>query len=613
MIYLMLTILVITIALFIWGKFTPDIVALLSMLSLYLTGILDTKETLSGFSNPTVIMIAALFIIGEGLSKTGWTALAGKKFVEWAGKSDKKLLVIITLGSGVLSGFVSNTGTVATLMPLTISSAWSIGTLPSKMLMPVAFGSNTGGLLTLTGTPPNIIVSNALVESGFEGFSFFEFSLIGLPLLIMAILYFRYIGYKLLPKNKTNNKPVDIESTFHKWISAYKIDDDYYRLRIRSLSPLINTNIESWNFEKDYQISIIRLKRRHPNRLKGIHNFEEFPEPNTEMRYHDIITVKGETEAINKLMITFRLGLLPLEPIKDELKHNLINQEVGMTEVLVNPNSFLVGRHYKLGDYFKRFGIQLLAASRNNKPLKDKEITVKAGDAFLIRGTWEHIEDLKKQHENLVICGSPEGMAKNVENLNTKSYIALFSLILMIVLLVFKIVPSAIAALISAGVVLLTGCVPISKAYKGISWTSVVMIAAMIPMGIALQKTGTAQMVANALVTYLGSIHPIVLLGGIFLLTTTFSQVINNSATAVLMAPIALLAASSLNISPEPFMIAVAISASTAFLTPVGTTTNAMVMGAGGYKFMDYLKVGAPLLLIFFTITLLIVPLFWPF
>ena len=609
----MLTILVITIALFIWGKFTPDIVALLSMLSLYLTGILDTKETLSGFSNPTVIMIAALFIIGEGLSKTGWTALAGKKFVEWAGKSDKKLLVIITLGSGVLSGFVSNTGTVATLMPLTISSAWSIGTLPSKMLMPVAFGSNTGGLLTLTGTPPNIIVSNALAESGFEGFSFFEFSLIGLPLLIMAILYFRYIGYKLLPKNKTNNKPVDIESTFHKWISAYKIDDDYYRLRIRSLSPLINTNIESWNFEKDYKISIIRLKRRHPNRLKGIQNFEEFPEPSTEMRYHDIITVKGETEAINKLMITFRLGLLPLEPIKDELKHNLINQEVGMTEVLVNPNSFLVGRHYKLGDYFKRFGIQLLAASRNNKPLKDKEITVKAGDAFLIRCTWEHIEDLKKQHENLVICGSPEGMAKNVENLNTKSYIALFSLILMIGLLVFKVVPSAIAALISAGVVLLTGCVPISKAYKGISWTSVVMIAAMIPMGISLQKTGTAQMVANALVTYLGSIHPIVLLGGIFLLTTTFSQVINNSATAVLMAPIALLAASSLNISPEPFMIAVAISASTAFLTPVGTTTNAMVMGAGGYKFMDYLKVGAPLLLIFFTTTLLIVPLFWPF
>ncbi|TBN06438.1 sodium-coupled transporter [Hyunsoonleella flava] len=609
----MLTILVITIALFVWGKFTPDIVALLSMVTLFLTGILDATETLSGFSNPTVIMIAALFIIGEGLSQTGWTALAGKKFVEWAGKSVPKLLVIVSLGSGVLSGFVSNTGTVATLMPLTISSAWSIGTLPSKMLMPVAFGSNTGGLLTLTGTPPNIIASNALVEGGYEGFSFFEFALIGLPLLIIALIYFRYIGFRLLPKNKTNNKPVDIETTFHNWIGAYKIDGGYYRLRVRSVSPLLNTKIGIWNFEKDYGVTILRLKRRHPNPLKGIPQFVEFPDNKTFFKYHDIITVKGETEDINRLMIKFRLGLLPLEPVTDELKNNLINQEVGMTEVIVNPNSILVGRKYKLGDYFKRYGIQLLAASRNNKPLLEKEIKVRVGDSFLLRGSWENIEDLKKQHENLVICGSPEGMAKNIDSLNSKSFIALGALILMIILLVFKLVPGSIAALICAGIVLLTGCVPISKAYKGISWTSVVMIAAMIPMGIALQKTGTAQMIANALVMYLGSVSPVMLLGGIFLLTTTFSQVINNSATAVLMAPIAMLAASSLNISPEPFMIAVAISASTAFLTPVGTTTNAMVMSAGGYKFMDYLKVGAPLLLMFFIISLILVPIIWPF
>lgn len=609
----MLTILVITIALFVWGKFTPDIVALLSMISLFLTGILDAKETLSGFSNPTVIMIAALFIIGEGLSQTGWTALAGKKFVEWAGKSIPKLLVIVSLGSGILSGFVSNTGTVATLMPLTISSAWSIGTLPSKMLMPVAFGSNTGGLLTLTGTPPNIIASNALVESGYEGFSFFEFSLIGLPLLIIALIYFRYVGYRLLPKNKTNNKPVNIETTFHNWIEAYKIDGDYYRLRVRSISPLLNTKIGIWNFEKDYGVSIIRIKRRHPNPLKGIPQFVEFPDNKTFFKYHDILTVKGETEAINKLMIKFRLGLLPLEPVTDELKNNLVNQEVGMTEVIVNPNSILVGRKYKLGEYFKRYGIQLLAASRNNKPLLDKEIQIKVGDSFLLRGSWENIEELKNQHDNLVICGSPEGMAKNIATLNSKSYIALGSLLLMIGLLVFKVVPGSMAALICAGIVLLTGCVPMQKAYKGISWTSVVMIAAMIPMGIALQKTGTAQLVANALVTYLGSVSPVMLLGGIFLLTTTFSQVINNSATAVLMAPIAILAATSLNISPEPFMIVVAISASTAFLTPVGTTTNAMVMSAGGYKFMDYLKVGAPLLLIFFAISLLLVPVIWPF
>lgn len=611
--YLMLTILAITIVLFVWGKYSPDIVALLSMISLFVFGILDSKETLSGFSNPTVIMIAALFIIGEGLSQTGWTAQAGQKFVQWAGNSFPKLLVILTLGSGALSGFVSNTGTVATLLPVTISSAWKMGTLPSKVLMPVAFGSNTGGLLTLTGTPPNIIVSNALEETGMEGFSFFEFALIGLPLLIIAILYFRYIGYKLLPKNKTNNKPVDIDSTLHNWIESYKIHNGYYRLRIRSLSPLINTTIYDWNLEKEYNVIIIRLRRRHPNRLKGTQPFIEFPAPETEMRYHDIITVKGETEAINKLMIKFRLGLLPLEPIKDELRHNLINQEVGMTEVLVTPKSFLVGRKIRLGNYFKRFGIQLLAASRNNKPYLEKEIVVKAGDGFIIRGIWEDIESLKEQHENLVIVGSPEGMAKNVENLTIKSYIAMGALVLMIFLLVFKIVPGSIAALISAGIVVLAGCIPISKAYKSISWTSVIMIGAMIPMGIALQKTGTATLIANNLVNYLGKIHPIMLLGGIFLLTTAFSQVINNSATAVLMAPIAMIAASTLKISPEPFMIVVAISASTAFLTPVGTTTNAMVMQAGGYKFLDYVKVGGPLLLLFFIITLLLVPIIWPF
>jgi di/tricarboxylate transporter len=609
----MLVILIITIVLFIWGKFTPDIIALLSMLSLFLFGILDLTETLSGFSNPTVIMIAALFIIGEGLSQTGWTALAGQKFIQLAGKSVTKLLLITTLGSGLLSGVVSNTGTVATLMPVTIASAWSIGTLPSKLLMPVAFGSNTGGLLTLTGTPPNIIVNNTMLESGLEGFSFFEFGLIGLPLLLIALVYFKYIGYRLLPSNKTNNKPVDISTTMHKWIEAYKIDDDYYRLRVRSVSPLLNTKIGDWDFENTYNVSILRIKRRHPSILKRNDAYIEIPSPSTEFLYHDIITVKGETEAINALMISFRLGLLPLEPIRDELKNNLINQEVGMAEVIVTPNSVLVGRKIRLGSFFDRFGIQLMAASRNNKPYTNSDIEVKAGDAFLIRGTWKNIDDLKEQYENLVICGSPEGMAKTVTNLTYKSYIALFALVLMIVFLVFEIVPGAIAALIAGGIVLISGCVPISKAYKGISWISVVMIAAMIPMGVALQKTGTAELIASGLVNTLGSLNPVVLLAGVFLLTAAFSQVINNSATAVLMAPIVIITANTLGLSAAPFMIVVAISASTAFLTPVGTTTNAMVMTAGGYKFMDYLKVGAPLLLLFLITTLLLVPLIWPF
>ncbi|MEH6779873.1 SLC13 family permease, partial [Maribacter arcticus] len=280
-----LMILSITIILFIWGKFPPDVVALMSMLALFLFGILDLNETLSGFSNPTVIMIAALFIIGEGLSRTGWTALAGRKFVFWARNSFSKLLVIVTLGSGLLSGFVSNTGTVAALLPVTVSAAWNAGTLPSKLLMPIAFGSNTGGLLTLTGTPPNIIASNALVEAGMEGFSFFEFGLIGLPLMIITILYFKYIGHRLLPSNKGAERPMNLDTEMHKWIEDYSIGDNLYRFRIRSMSPLINTKIGDWNFEVNHKVNIMRLRRRHPSPIKGIPPFVEFPTPDTEMRY----------------------------------------------------------------------------------------------------------------------------------------------------------------------------------------------------------------------------------------------------------------------------------------------------------------------------------------
>ncbi|MFK5972671.1 MAG: SLC13 family permease [Flavobacteriaceae bacterium] len=609
----LLVILTITILLFVWGKLPPDVIALMSMLTLYLVGILDVSETLSGFSNPTVIMIAALFIIGEGLSRTGWTALAGRKFVAWAGNSVSRLLVIITLGSSVLSGFVSNTGTVAALLPVTVSAAWTAGTLPSKILMPVAFGSNTGGLLTLTGTPPNIIVNNALTEQGMEGFSFFEFGLIGLPLLLIAIVYFRYIGHKLLPNRETKNRPINIDSEMHKWIKDYSIGNHIYRLRIRSMSQLINTQIGDWDLEKNYNVSIMRLRRRHSNVLKGTPQFVELPISDTEMRYHDIITVKGETDKVDRMILDFKLGLIPTKPNTSELKSEFINLEVGMAEMIITPNSFFVGRTLPLGKYLHKLGIQLLGASRNNEPLIDKNIKIKAGDAFIIRGSWENIESLKKVYENIVITGSPEAMAKNVDALNTKSYIALGTLFLLILLLVFKILPGAIAALICAGIIMLTRCVPIAKAYKGISWTSIIMIAAMIPMGIALQKTGAADIIAQGLVNYLGSIHPIMLLGGIFLLTTAFSQTINNSATAVLMAPIAYMAAISLGVSPKPFMIIVAISASTAFLTPVGTTTNAMVMSAGGYKFMDYLKVGAPLLLLFFITSMALVPLIWPF
>lgn len=609
----MLLILALTILLFIWGKFPPDVVALISMLSLYLTGILGLEETLSGFSNPTVIMIGALFIIGEGLAQTGWTALAGQKLIQISKGSISKLLTFLTLGSGLLSGFVSNTGTVATLLPVTISAAWNIGTLPSKLLMPAAFGSNTGGLLTLTGTPPNIIVSNALTEEGLEAFSFFEFGLIGVPLLIIAVLYFRFVGFYLLPSYQTKNQPINLESELHRWIEAYNIDKKYWRLRVRSSSKLIDTHIKDWPLEEEFAVSITRLKRIPSDLPPYAPSYVEFPSSETKFQHSDILTVRGESEAIHNLMVAFNLALQPFESIEGVIEDQVVSHEIGMAEIIVVPKSVLVGRSIKLGEYFQRFNIQFLGASRNNKPLGEKEIRVRAGDAFLIRGSWENIEALTEFHKDLVLCGSPEGMVKDVPTLNYKSYLSIGTLLLMVSLMVFKLLPGAVATLLCAGIIVLSGCVPITKVYRGISWVSVVMIAAMIPMGTALQKTGVAQAAADGLVTYLGAVHPLVMLGGVFLLTSIFSQVINNSATAVLMAPISILAATSLGLSPKPFMAVVAVSASTAFLTPVGTTTNAMVMAAGGYKFGDYVKVGSLLLLAFLLVSLGLIPLIWPF
>lgn len=608
--YLLLAILAITIVLFVWDKYPPDVVALMSMLALFLFGILDLSETLSGFSNPTVIMIAALFIIGEGLSRTGWTALAGRKFVQYAKKSTNRLLILITLGAGMLSGLVSNTGAVAALMPMTVSAAWTAGTLPSKLLIPMAYGSNTGGLLTLTGTPPNIIVSDTLIQNGMDGFSFFEFSLIGIPLLLITLLYFRYLGKKLLPDRESKDRPINIDSEMHKWIEEYSIGHNLYRLRIRSMSPLLNTRIVDWNLEEKYGISIVRLRRRHSKPFKRQSKFVEIPLQNTKLLYHDIIIVKGSTEAVDKLILDFNLVIVPNDK---GLKDELINLEVGMAQMVVTPSSRLVGQSVSMGSYLEQTGIQLLGISRGNKPLKESKIEIQAGDSFVVRGSWKNIDNLKAIHENLVIVGSPEAMSKDVATLGYKSFIAMGALLMLILLLVFDVMPGSVAALICAGIVMLTGCVPIAKAYTGISWTSVVMIAAMIPMGLALQKTGLAQIAANGLVNSLGSIHPTALLAGIFLVTSLFSQAISNSATAILMAPITLYASGKLGISPEPFLMVVAVSASTACLTPVATPTNAMVMTAGNYKFSDYFKVGAPLLLLLFITTIILVPLIWPY
>jgi di/tricarboxylate transporter len=617
---------------FIFGRLRSDVVALLSLLTLFLAGIITLDQALSGFGNSTVIMIAALFIVGEGLSRTGVTAWLGERMLRLAGNNKLRLLVVMMAGTAVLSAFISNTGTVATLMPAVTSAAWHIGSVPSKFLMPLAFAANSGGLLTLTGTPPNIIVNEILLGAGLEGFGYFEFALIGLPLLIAAILYMTLVGRRMLPVRKAEERPADLTESVGELARDYTLEGSLYWLRVRYGSALVGRTLAQAALGRDYNVSVLRIEHLHrPNghqldraerrRLRVRESLEKLqpdhvdtvPGADTVIQSDDVLLVNGIQEAIERVMIRFNVGVQRASSADEELTDLLLSHEVGVAEVLLTPRSAYIGRTLSEGHFAKKFNVQVLSIRRQDKEVKRRLTRMRFGDALLVRGKWEDIELFRNESRNFVVVGSPESMARQVVELSPQAVIAALTLVFMIVLMVTGIVPAVIAALIAAIVMVLGGCLSMEQAYRSVSWRSVVLIAAMIPMSIALQVTGGAEFLADGLVNTLGTVGPLALMSGVFILTTAFSQVINNSATTVLVAPIVLQAAGDLGVSPYPLMMTVAISASTAFLTPIGTTTNLMVSAPGSYAFKDFIKVGLPLVIIFLLLCLGLVPLIWPF
>jgi len=590
----------VTIVLFVWGRWPADLVALISLLALALSGVIGTSDAVAGFGNPTVVMIAALFIVGEGLSRTGVTGWGGKQLLEIAKGSQNRLLVVVMAGTALLSAFISNTGTVATLLPAVVAAAWTVGSVPSKFLMPLAFAANTGGLLTLTGTPPNIVVAQTLEQSGLRPFSFFEYALIGAPLLITAVVYMRFVGRRILPARSADQRPVDVSADLADIASAYSLGENQYRLRVRSNSTLIGKSLKDAPLGPTYGAPVLRIEGR-----------EKAPDVVREvLKEDDILVVRAPSETIDRLMQDLDLALQP----PADSPEDVVSKEIGLAEVIPTPRSEYLGRRMEVGQIGERFRVQLLAVRRRGQPLldHDEEITLELGDSLLVRGTWEAIAELQKERRNFIVVGTPEAMATEVAGLRPGAGVAAAALVGMVVLMVSGIVPTVIAALLAAVTMILGGCLSTREAYRSISWASVVLIAAMIPMGRALETTGGASVVAEGLVSTLGNLSPVALMAGVFLLTTGFSQVINNTATAVLVAPIVIQAAVELGVSPHPLLMIVAVAASTAFLTPIGTTTNIMVFSPGGYRFTDYLKVGLPLMLLFLTVTLVLVPVIWP-
>ena len=610
-------ILTLTILLFISGKLRPDIVALLSMLSLYVFGILTVQEAFSGFSNTTVVMIAGLFVVGEALSRTGVTAWIGNKIVALSQNNSNRLLILLILGAAIISGFISNTGTVASLIPVAIASAWRLKTPASKMLIPLAFAANTGGLLTLTGTPPNIIANQAMRDAGFPGFSFFEYALIGIPLLIVLVLYMRYLGIKILPSN-SSNKREDIDASIQNLEDAYQIFEGFWKVRIRPSSNAIGKTLRTLHLDTEMGISVLKIIPKKPtpaSLLKKLTPSEDevFLEESYKLRMNDELIVNCSEKRIQRLIDRYNVAAMKIAGDGDFVKENVLSDELGLSELIVAPRSTYRGKKINLGRFGKKHKVQVIALNRYNKRIRGREFVLREGDSLLVRAKWEDIKAIQDESKDFLIVGHPEELAKEIGKISTKGILAIGALIFMVVFLVLGVFSSSITILLTAMLLVAGGSINMNQSYRAINWNVVIIIACMLPMGLALQKTGAAKLIANSMVSFLGAMNPRFFLAGVFLITATLSQIMSNSATAILMAPIIINAALQLGYHPAPFMMILAVSASTAFLTPFGTTTNMMVMNAGNYSFKDYLKIGSGLLGVFFVISIILIPMLWPF
>lgn len=631
-------ILIVTIILFVWGKPRADITALLSLLALYLTGIIDTSQALSGFGDPTVILIAALFVVGEGLTQTGLTSWLGARIILLSRKRPTRLSLLMMGIGASLSGFMSNTGAVAALMPAVVSAAWGVGSVPAKFLMPLSFAAITGGLLTLMGTPPNVVVAEALSSAGFRPFGFFEFSLIGLPLVFVVMLYMVTIGNRLLPKETNTVRPVDLKTSLSELTKSYSLHGKLFRLRIRNQSPLDGKTLEDAALGRDHEISVLHIERADDG-LNGNGAYPDYPangngdvrkharlplerflhgdditvpRGNTLLRAGDVLLVRATQEIIERAQVDLNFGVQPVDEAAESVDGALLSREVGVAEVLVTPRSEFIGKTLAESRFGDRFGVHVIGVRRHDQIAKRQRVKLDFGDSLLVRGRWDAIQRLAEDRRNFVVVGSPETMALQVPKLGARAWVALGALALMVVLMVSGWTPAVIAALIASIVMVIGGAVPVQQFYRGISWQSVVLIAAMIPMSVALQVSGGAMFLVDVIVNTLGSYPAPVLLLGVFLITSLLSQVISNTATTVLVAPLVLQAALTLGLSPYPLMMMVVVGASTAFLTPIGTPTNLLVMSPGGYQFRHYTQVGLPLYIVFLLAALLLVPIFWP-
>ena len=600
-----LIILLLTAVLLMWGRIRSDVIALCSMLALVLTGIITPEEGLAGFSNSVVIMIAGLFIVGGAITQTGLARLIGNKVLSLAGESEVRLFYLVILVTILLGLFVSNTGTVAILMPIVVTIASQSGVDARRLLMPMAFACSISGMMTMIGTPPTLIVHNALIESGREGLQFFTTLPVGLIILLLcgALLWPLSKGLSRRSDGHTNGRR--LRKSPEQLSNQYNLLEDLYRLRIEEGSNLRGKSLSEVDLTGRFHCSVIGVKGVHIGARATV------PTAETTLERGFVLHVSGAYEDVRRLAEETGLTFLDEErPFSGQLSFS----EYGLAEVVVKHSSRLIGMQISETKLRQNYGISVVGLQRHSSYITQRlsRVRIHEGDMMLVQGTWEDIERLGSQEPDLIVLGEPSAEASKAI-ISERGPLAAVIILLMILAMIFEWLPPVIAVLLADALLILTRCFRSAKdAVSTISWESVILFACMMSLATAMDNTGLSTVISGGIVSGLGAYGPYAVLGGIMLGTQLLSMFISNTATAVLFAPIALQAATGLGVDPLPFMIGVTVSASMCFMSPISTTPNAMVMSVGRYSFMDYVRVGLPLQIIVIGAMIWLIPMIYP-
>lgn len=613
-----LIILAVTAVFFVIGKIRSDIVALCSLILLMAFGILTPTEALSGFSNSVVIMMVGLFVVGGAVFQTGLAKMISGKIMHLAGDNETRLFLLVMLTTTAIGAFVSNTGTVALMLPIVVSMAAKGNISASRLLMPLAFASSLGGMLTLIGTPPNLVIQEALANAGYGTLGFFSFTPVGIIAIAIGIIVLMPLSKWLLSnKDKDGSKKKKRTKSLQELVDEYHLADQLTRYVIPKGSELNDKTLMELDIQNRYNLSVMEIRREKRGRNGWIRDVsQKMAGPKTRFMEGDIIYLSGEPGQMERFATDYKLKQ-PVTKQKGNAQNKMDFYDIGIAELVIMPNTTLQNHKIKESGFRSKYNINIVAVRRNGNYILNNlaEVSLHAGDVLLVQGTWANISRLTHEDEHWVVLGQPLAEAEKV-TLDYKAPLAAIIMLAMIAMMVFDFIPiEPVTAVMIAGVLMvLTGCFRnVEAAYKTINWETIVLIAAMMPMSVALEKTGASAMISQSLVSGLGAYGPYALLAGIYFTTSLLTMFISNTATAVLMAPIALSSALGLHLDPTAFLFAVSLGASMCFASPFSTPPNALVMQAGRYTFMDYVNVGLPLQIIIGIVMVFVLPLLFPF